>query len=464
MKDTSVNSGKLLNRQHFSTSRELDFFSRKELIAQTGHQVAEWPLVIAKELIDNALDACEEAGIAPEIDIAVTDDTITVSDNGLGIPQSVVESILDFTIRVSSREAYVSPCRGAQGNALKTIVAMPFALYGAGQVIIESQGVRHQITVSVDQVKQIPKVEHVKSQSNVPGTKITIVLSEKARLNVNDQNSRFLQNDDQDEEKARLILRSGKSRFLQFAENYCWINPHLTLSLKWDKDRFNIKASEPAWKKWIPSNPTDPHWYTCEELKRLIAANICHNPDRTVREFVSEFRGLSGTAKQKKVTESTGLLRAKLTELVADGELKSETVSKLLQSMQSETKAVKPMALGIIGADHLEERAQSVGGDPESFNYKKVVGVDDKGLPWIIETCFAYCPKEDRPRRIITGVNWSPGIINPFRQLGAAGESLDSILEQQRAGRHEPTVLVLHLTCPKVQYSDRGKSSVIIEE
>ena len=33
-------------------------------------------------------------------------------------------------VRVSSREAYVSPTRGAQGNALKTIVAMPFVLDG----------------------------------------------------------------------------------------------------------------------------------------------------------------------------------------------------------------------------------------------------------------------------------------------------------------------------------------------
>ena len=36
--------------------------------------------------------------------------------------------LLDYTVRVSSREAYVSPTRGAQGNALKTIVAMPFVL------------------------------------------------------------------------------------------------------------------------------------------------------------------------------------------------------------------------------------------------------------------------------------------------------------------------------------------------
>ncbi len=56
-----------LERTTLRTSRLLDFCSRKELIAQTGHQPDVWPLVVLKELVDNALDACEEAEVAPEI-------------------------------------------------------------------------------------------------------------------------------------------------------------------------------------------------------------------------------------------------------------------------------------------------------------------------------------------------------------------------------------------------------------
>jgi DNA topoisomerase VI subunit B len=53
-----------LSRTTFSTSRLLEFCSQKELTAQTGHEPNDWPLVILKELIDNALDAAEEAGNA----------------------------------------------------------------------------------------------------------------------------------------------------------------------------------------------------------------------------------------------------------------------------------------------------------------------------------------------------------------------------------------------------------------
>jgi hypothetical protein len=80
-----------------------------------------------------------------------------------------------------------------------------------------------------------------------------------------------------------------------------------------------------------------------------------------------------------------------------------------------------------------------------------------------VEAAFAWQPNA-AGRRIVTGVNWSPGILNPFRQLGSYGISLDSVLEQQRVGRDEPTILFLHVACPRVHYADRGKSSVIVED
>jgi DNA topoisomerase VI subunit B len=78
--------------------------------------------------MDNSLDACEEAGIAPVVSITVRKGSITIQDNGGGIETATIKSILDYTIRVSSREAHVSPTRGAQGNALKTILAISYVL------------------------------------------------------------------------------------------------------------------------------------------------------------------------------------------------------------------------------------------------------------------------------------------------------------------------------------------------
>ena len=117
-----------LTRVAFRVSRLMEFCTRRELQNQTGHGVEQWPLVVLKELVDNALDACEEAEVAPVISIAVEPGLIVIEDNAGGIKPSTIKSILDYTIRVSSREAYVSPTRGAQGNALKTILAMGYVL------------------------------------------------------------------------------------------------------------------------------------------------------------------------------------------------------------------------------------------------------------------------------------------------------------------------------------------------
>jgi hypothetical protein len=76
--------------------------------------------------------------------------------------------------------------------------------------------------------------------------------------------------------------------------------------------------------KWRPSDPTSPHWYDEARLARLIAAHIAHAEDHdrpcpTVREFVSEFRGLSGTAKAKAICEAVGAPRKSLSEFYGDG-------------------------------------------------------------------------------------------------------------------------------------------------
>jgi DNA topoisomerase VI subunit B len=249
-----------LERTTFRTSRLLEFCSRKELVAQTGHEPDDWPLVILKELVDNALDACEEAGIAPEIAVQVEPGAITVIDNGPGIPPKTVADILDFSSRVSSREAYVAPDRGAQGNALKTILAMPFVLDGeAGRVEICARGLHHRIEFAVDALRQEPVIRHRHAQQDVrSGTSITVAWPDS----------------------ACSILVGAEERFLQIADDCTWLNPHLGLTVAWFGQRSGVQATDRVWPKWRPSDPTCPHWYTPQHLERLIAAYLTHDLER----------------------------------------------------------------------------------------------------------------------------------------------------------------------------------------
>lgn len=432
---------KALDRTTFTTSRLMDFFSRKELIAQTGHQPDAWPLVVLKELVDNAIDACEDHGIAPEVKIKVDANSISVQDDGPGLPADTVAKILDYAVRVSSREAYVSPTRGAQGNAMKTLLAMPFVLDGRqGTVEIVACGIRHEITVRVDPIRQEPVIQHQQTKTGIV-TKGTFV-----KIHWPDS--------------ASLKLADASEQFLQIASDFTFLNPHLSLSWDWFGGSAAIKATNTTWKKWLPSYPTSPHWYRLENFERLIAAYLSHDRSRTVREVVSEFDGLTGTAKQKSVLESTGMARQPLSALMNGDGLDHDKTQLLLDAMQANTRPIKPAALGIIGEQHLQTRFAELGANMETFRYKKVAGVTDS-IPWIIETAFAWNPDTDN-QRLITGVNWSPGIVNPFRELGKVGMSLDSVLERQRAGNDEPILLMLHLACARTEYTDRGKSAVVI--
>ena len=80
-------------------------------------------------------------------------------DNGPGIAGDVVDDILDFTVRVSSREAYVGPTRGAQGNALKTLWSCRSCSTASRPG--RDREPRHPapITFAIDRIAQEPRVE-----------------------------------------------------------------------------------------------------------------------------------------------------------------------------------------------------------------------------------------------------------------------------------------------------------------
>ena len=441
---------KRLERTTFSTSRLLDFCSQKELTAQTGHDPEDWPLVILKEGLDNSLDACEEAGTAPQINVTVDSEGITITDNGPGIPPTTIDGILDFSVRISSREAYVSPTRRAQGNAMKTVLAMPFVLDGNhGQVDITANGQHHEITFGLDPIRQEPAISRDIRLSEVKeGTLLTVHWPDS----------------------ACSTLEGAKARFLLLADDYTYLNPHLTLTVEWFGERVTSKATNAKWVKWRPSDPTSPDWYKDEDFERLLSAYIIHDQDRDppadryVSNVIAEFCGLTGSAKRKAILEETGLSKRRLSSLVNGEGLQHDIISRLLGSMRKHSKPVNPAMLGVIGRDHIEQRIKALGCVMESFKYKKILDTDEDGLPTVIETAFGWRGDGCREsRRIITGVNWAGAIGNPFRTLGATyGDGLRSLLEKRMAGADEPIVFLLHVAHPRVRYTDRGKSAVVV--
>jgi hypothetical protein len=227
-------------------------------------------------------------------------------------------------------------------------------------------------------------------------------------------------------------------------------------------------ASNPTWSKWLPSLPTSAHWYDRSRFRRYMSAHIAHRGGITVREFISEFDGISGTAKQKMVLAETGASHVSLHDYFGRQKANGDNIAKLLASLQRHSKPVKPVQLGVIGKAHFYRMMEAAGGDPKTFTYNRSFG-ETNGVPRVVEFAFAVhrdgLTASDRTLRakIITGVNWSPGINNPFRQLGRSGESFDALLTKVRANVSRPVIAVLHVAQARVTYTDRGKSAIVVE-
>jgi DNA topoisomerase VI subunit B len=439
----------------------MEFCTKRELQNQTGHSVEDWLLVVLKELMDNALDACEEVEVAPVISITVGAGSIKIRDNANGIGTDTIKSILDYTIRVSSREAYVSPTRGAQGNALKTILAMGYVLDredagsdadATGVTIIETRGLKHRIEFRVDHINNQPKITHTTTPSAIEvGTTITIKWPTGLER-----------------------MEGAEDRFKELAESYVWFNPHLTLRGTWYGRQFiRVAATNPNWEKWKPRNPTSPHWYDETRLQRYLAAHVARDRDlgrdRTVREFIAEFRGLTGTAVQRKVLQEVGCSHQSLAQFFGIDQVNRGGIAKLLASICKHSKPVDPKHLGIIGAEHFKRRFLAAGGNVETFKYQQRKSTTPEGIPYIVEVAFGLHQSAltnrttTQPRKLITGANWSVGIHNPFRSFGSTGEGLEATLSKVRADSRA-VICAVHLASSNLQYADRGKSSIILSD
>ena len=300
----------------FRVSRLAEFASVTELIRQTGQPVANWPQVIAKELTDNGIDAAEKAGTAPEIEIVVRDNAITVTDRGPGIKPDVVASLVDYRFTTSSNAAYVSPTRGQQGNALQSILPMGFALaQGAydvsdAVVTIESRGVAHRISFN----------SHM-------------TLDMGWRADSPDDHYRCGDDRPRLDQVAAELPRRGQSSPTPRAVFY--------RSLR------NTHGS--------PSGASGAHRHTSAGTALIADAADRRVACPTVRDFIGLFRGLSGIEKARDISAALGVDER---ETLADFARRhgAAAASRLLTPMRARSRPVKPRDLGVIGRDHLLTR------------------------------------------------------------------------------------------------------------
>jgi hypothetical protein len=450
----------VLQRTAFDMSRAAEYFSVPELQTLTGQPRSRFVSVVIKELMDNAIDACETESVAPLVHVSWIPDAatelaqLTVQDNGGGIPRALVRRIFNFDTRTSDKAAYRSPTRGAQGNALKTVLGIPYALGVRGPLRLEAQGRCHLITAHVDPVGLV----HVDPQDTAiptpPGTRVAVCLPTRAR---------------------DVTLRYWGRAFAVF-------NPHVSVQISdgAQAQSASVPSGSPAdaggdlyqstiafpggkWRKYLPTDLTSPWWYSPDDLTRLVFSHIAAGKPRggtdlLLRDFVRQFRSCSHTTKAQAVcARLPGIAH------LSDFADRHETAVHILhQAMCEAGKAPSPDVLGAVGADHYRHCFD------DWYGVKRFWYVPGKttyeGIPCVVEVAMAETVAGGD---LWTGINFSPTFETPgantwFRCDKFETYGLTETL--RRLGtlpQHEDTTAVavaVHIVCPTLEFLDKGKT------
>jgi len=235
--------------------------------------------------------------------------------------------------------------------------------------------------------------------------------------------------------------------------NLSVFNPHasfklICLGVNADKT-FEHLASDPAWSKWRASQPTSAHWYRNQDFAALIAAEIKEG-HKTIRDFIGEFDGLSGTQRRKEVLDEAEISDIYLRELALNGAVDPDKVSRLLKAMQEAARPVNPKRLGLIGKEHLTSALIKKSVEPESIKYSKALATGSDGLPFVVEVAFGR--KNERRKDLVIGLNNSAVFRVPSGHLA-------DTLTDCHVQNFDPVVLVVHETCPRFVFTDHGKGA-----
>lgn len=401
---------------------------------QMGAGRDSWLPMLLKELVDNALDACEAQGVTPTVSITVADDHIQVEDNGPGIPIATVAASLDFLTRTSSNSLYVSPSRGQLGNALKCLYAAGYVANGAGQVEITAQGVHHRITVGFDAINQCPTLDHQQQPStNSRGTVVKIAWPQA----------------------ASELDGSGLTSAKGIAYRFGLFNPHVTIRVNGDHMAAPLTERDWRFSKWKPSAKSPVSWYYRNQFQNLLCAHLATTPQMYVRDFIKQFAGMSASYAQAAVLDELSLQRTTIGDAFTsdDGEIHSSFIRALHDQIGAYSgEQIKAKRLGAVGRGMIDRLAWLGDVREDGAAYAREV-IEDHCRPFIVEGWFVAHAEPDDQRTLLLGLNHSPisTIPNDLIWTGLSKNLVD---------RHDPVTVALHLVCPGFNYVDRGKSRI----
>jgi len=140
-----------------------EFFKKNRQMLGFSGKVRSLTMIV-HEFVTNGLDACEEAGILPELAVQIEElgkdhYKVTISDNGPGIPKSHLGKALGQMLAGTKFHRYIQQ-RGQQGIGAAACTMFSYITTGQSTKAITSHGGKKlTATISMDFKKNKPIIE-----------------------------------------------------------------------------------------------------------------------------------------------------------------------------------------------------------------------------------------------------------------------------------------------------------------
>ncbi len=417
-------------------------------------------LTTVKEAVDNALDACEEAGILPDIDVAIDQLAeerfrVTVRDNGPGIVRAQIPNVFGKLL-YGSKFHRLKMSRGQQGIGISA--AGMYGLLTTGRPIHVTSRTApgkpaHHFQIAIDTTKNRPDIVKDEEQ-DVPwssGTEVSIELV--------------------------ASYNKGRQSVDEYLEQTAIANPHAAITYRVGVGAAPVEREFPRGSQELPPETREiqphPHGIELGVLMKMLKESAARSarddePARTLTAFL--------TSRFSRVTPRVAqdiCAQAKLSQRARPDAISSQEAERLFQTMQS-TKIMAPPTdcLAPIGVRNLlagllkEVKAEFYTAntrDPAVY----------RGNPFLIEVGLAYggalsATGEDgqsEPARVIRFANRVPLL---YQQSACA--AFKSVLDvdwrnygiSQPGGGSPvgPLVVMVHMASVWVPFTSESKEAI----
>lgn len=422
-----------------------EFFERNRQIL--GFDSLTKSLITAvKEGVDNALDACEEADILPDLRVEIhnteheNEYRLAIADNGPGIVKKQMPRVFGRLLH-GSRFHAIRQSRGQQGIGISAVVLYGQITTGHHAIVTSKVGKGRpavRMELGIDTKQNEPRVfsEEADHWDDDHGTRIEVVL------------------------KGRY--QGGKQSVEEYLRSTSIVNPHARITFLdpvGNETVFERAADEmPRKTVAIRPHPLGTELGTILKMAR-------HSEFRKLSTFLQKEFVSVGADTAKKILAEAGVENIKPTELSRDEARKLYTAFSKVRIMAPPTDCLSPIGEALVRRG-LRKETEDV--SPEYITTVTRPPAVWGGHPFQVEVGIVFggsLPK-DQSVRILRFANRVPLL---YQQGGCGGTGAVTDVDwrryglEQRAGKGipvGPAIIMVHVASTKVPFTNEAKEAI----